>query len=105
FVLPAGRTTFSYGAIVANDAGFDGVDRDAGAHAPGELPDAVLGFLLPSRFCPSDELAPVAWERFGAVPTGWGRVESVAGWANEHVTFRYGSSSPTKTAADAYRDR
>jgi transglutaminase-like putative cysteine protease len=105
FLLPAGRATFSYRATVANDAGFDPVDHSAVEHDPLALPDDVLGFLLPSRYCPSDELAAVACERFGAVPAGWDRVESIARWANGHLTFRYGSSSPTKTAADAYRDR
>jgi transglutaminase-like putative cysteine protease len=103
--LPEGRSSFDYRARVRNDAGFDVVDLDACEVAVGELPDETLGFLLPSRFCPSDELAPAAFERFGATAPGWGRVDAIAAWANEHLTFAYGSSAPTKTAADAISDR
>jgi transglutaminase-like putative cysteine protease len=103
--LPAGRAAFSYDALVGNDAGFDAVDRDAAELDAADLPDDVLQYVLPSRFCPSDQLAATAIERFGTAARGWSRVEDIVGWANGHLTFAYGSSSPTKTAADAYADR
>ena len=103
--LPAGRATFTYDAVVTNDAGFDPVDQTATEVPTSELPDDVMGFLLPSRYCPSDDLASTAWERFGTAAPGWARVSDIAAWTNEHLTFAYGSSSPTKTAADALRDR
>jgi len=103
--LQRGRTTFSYRATVRNDAGFDAVNPRAGEVDPAALPDTALAFLLPSRYCPSDELADVAGQRFGRHDRGWARVEDIAGWANARLTFAYGSSSPTKTAVDAYRDR
>jgi transglutaminase-like putative cysteine protease len=103
--LPAGRSSFTYRARVRNDAGFDLVDLDACEVAVGDLPDDTLAFLLPSRFCPSDELATAAFERFGSTAPGWGRVDAIASWVNDHLTFAYGSSAPTKTAADALRDR
>ena len=103
--LARGRSTFTYRATVSNDAGFDAVGTDAVEVVPADVPDGALTFLLPSRFCPSDELAAVACELFGARDRGWARVEDVVGWANGHLTFAYGASSPTKTAADAFRDR
>lgn len=103
--LGRGESGFAYRATVRNDAGFDAVAADAVEVPPAELPDEALTFLLPSRYCPSDELAANACELFGTRDRGWARVEDVAGWANGHLTFAYGSSSPTKTAADAYRDR
>ena len=102
--LPAGRSEFGFDALVANDDGFDVVGPDAGQRPPAELPDDVLVFLLPSRFCPSDELAAAALERFGSVAPGWGRAAKIAEWVHDHVTFAYGSSSPTKTAADVLAD-
>ena len=36
--------------------------------------------------------------------SGWQRVDAIAAWTNSHLTFAYGSSSPTKTAADALGD-
>jgi transglutaminase-like putative cysteine protease len=99
-----GPQGFTFSAVVRNDAGFDDIDVTASELPPAELPDEALTFLLPSRFCPSDELAPLAASLFGERPRGWRRVDDIAGWANGHLTFAYGSSSPTKTAADAYRD-
>jgi transglutaminase-like putative cysteine protease len=103
--LPPGRSTFGYHAIVTNDVGFDAIDAHAAEVDADALPAETLSFLLPSRFCPSDELAATACQLFGTRDRGWARVEDVAGWANDHLTFAYGSSSPTKTAADAFRDR
>jgi transglutaminase-like putative cysteine protease len=103
--LPAGRRSFSYTAAISNDAGFDKVRHDAAELAPADLPDDALAFLLPSRYCPSDELAATAGELFGAIAPGWRRIEAIAGWVNRHLTFAYGSSSPTKSATEAYRDR
>ena len=50
---------------------------------------------------------PTSWRRWPASasdrrrPAGPGSTPSPA-WTNEHLTFAYGSSSPTKTAADAF---
>jgi transglutaminase-like putative cysteine protease len=103
--LPAGRSAFTYRATVRNDAGFDHDDVDAHEVPVGDLPDHTLAFLLPSRYCPSDELASVALDQFGTMAPGWRRVDAIAGWVHAHLDFAYGSSSPTKTAADALRDR
>ena len=103
--LPAGRSAFTYRATVRNDAGFDHDDVDAREVPVGDLPDHTLAFLLPSRYCPSDELASVALDQFGTMEPGWRRVDAIAGWVHAHLDFAYGSSSPTKTAADALRDR
>ena len=72
--------------------------------APAELPDDVLIFLLPSRYCPSDLLAQHAYNTFGALESGWNRVDSISGWTHDHVTFDYAASSPSKTAADVLAD-
>ena len=46
----------------------------------------------PTNWPPSRASASAARRR------GWERIEAVASWVNEHLTFRYGSSSPTKDA-------
>ena len=74
-LLPPGPSTFTYRATVSNDVGFDTVHTDAGETDPVALPDDVLVFLLPSRYCPSDasaahRLAPVR----NPVEPGWSRV-------------------------------
>ncbi len=41
------------------------------------LPDEVLGFVMPSRFCLPDELGHEAWQRFGDLAPGWARVQAI----------------------------
>ena len=102
--LPAGHAAFSYAATIINDAGFDDIDRHAPERLPSELPDDALVFLLPSRYCPSDLLAEQAYDTFGEIEPGWNRVDTVAGWTHDHVTFDHTASSPAKTAADVLAD-
>jgi len=78
---------------------------DAAELAPQDLPHEVLVYTLPSRFCPSDELADDAWRLFGSVPPGWGRVQTICDWVHAEVTFGYLNTSPLATAVDVLNTR
>jgi transglutaminase-like putative cysteine protease len=67
------------------------------------LPDEVLNFVMPSRFCLPDELGHEAWQRFGHLEPGWGRVQAIVDYVHGHLEFVPGASNPWTTAADAYR--
>jgi transglutaminase-like putative cysteine protease len=67
------------------------------------LPDDVLCFVMPSRFCLPDELGHEAWQRFGALTPGWGRVQAIVDYVHDYLQFVPGASNPWTTAADAYR--
>lgn len=41
------------------------------------LPAEVLSVVMPSRFCLPDGLGHEAWQRFGHISPGWGRVQAV----------------------------
>ena len=69
-----------------------------------QLPDEVLQFLLPSRYCESDQLSSFAWSTFGHVPRGAQRVQAVCNWVNGHLTFGYGFAQPTRTAIGAFHE-
>ena len=75
---------------------------DAGEVAPADLPDEALMFVLPSRYCESDVLADEAFRLFGSVQPGWARVQAVSDWANGHLGFQYGASSPSFSARDVF---
>jgi transglutaminase-like putative cysteine protease len=81
----------------------DGLDTDASETPVADLPDEVLAYVLPSRFCLPDELGGEAWERFGDLPPGWTRVQAVVDFVHNHLAFVPGSSNPWTTAADAFR--
>jgi transglutaminase-like putative cysteine protease len=99
-MLPAGRSALRFGAVVlvpdaAEDAGWRAPELP-----PDELPDEVLIYTLPSRYCLPDMLGDEAWSRFGALPGGYSRVQAICDYVNSHLTFQYGRSGPQTTAAD-----
>jgi transglutaminase-like putative cysteine protease len=102
--LPAGITTVRYDALVDVDDIVDPVDENARQLPVDQLPDDVLVYMLPSRFCLSDELADEAWRRFGTLTGGWQRVQAVVDFVHNALQFGYGSSTPTTTAVDALRN-
>jgi transglutaminase-like putative cysteine protease len=103
--LPAGRSVIRSDAHAEVSPEGDGVDGDAVEVPPEALPDTVLSYTLPSRFCPSDELGDVAWGLFGATPPGWTRVQTISDWVHEAVAFDDGGSASTATALDVLAAR
>ena len=67
------------------------------------LPDEVLNYVMPSRFCLPDELGHEAWQRFGDLEPGWTRVQAIVDFVHHHLEFTSGGSNPWTTAADAHR--
>jgi transglutaminase-like putative cysteine protease len=104
-VLPVGRSTFRYEADVDVPDATDDADDSAGEVPPEALPDDTLIYTLPSRYCLPDVLGNEAWARFGSHPPGYQRVQAICDHVNSHLTFRYGSSTATTTAADVNRTR
>ena len=63
-----GRTVrVSYRATALVPDATEDVDLDAPEVLPSELPDDVLLYTLPSRYCLPDVLGQEAWTRFGDV--------------------------------------
>jgi transglutaminase-like putative cysteine protease len=101
-LIPAGETTVLYDALVDVPERIDEAAAWATVRPVDQLPDDALVYLLPSRFCPVDELADEAWATFGSLPRGWDLVASVCDWVHDHVDFAYGSSTPSTTARDVF---
>ena len=96
--LKAGQTTVRFLARAnVSDEG-DPIHERAELDPPMGLPDEVLQFLVPSRYCESDQVAGLAWSTFGNIESGWGKVQSVCDWVHDRTEFRYGSSSPGYSA-------
>ncbi len=70
-----------------------------------ELPDHVLPYLLPSRFCPSDVMSQEAQILFGQLARGAGRVNYVCQWIRDNIAYQIGTSHPTTSALDAFNQR
>lgn len=100
--LPAGESTLRYDAVVAVPDATEDVDTDAAEVPARDLPDDVLLYTMPSRYCLPDVLGDEAWRRFGSHAPGYRRVQAICDHVHRHLAFAYGSSAPTTTAADAY---
>jgi transglutaminase-like putative cysteine protease len=103
--IPDGRSSLSYDALVEVDGSPDPVRASAREVAADELPADSLVFTLPSRYCPSDELADTAWALFGSVNPGWSRVQAICDWVHHAIEFDYGNTTPLTTAVDVYEAR
>ncbi len=104
-LAPAGRITFTADFVVADAGRPDPSVLDLPQHEVADLPDEVLVYLLGSRYCDTDRLSDVAWARFGPVPAGGARVQSILDYAHGRVEFGYHHASPSRTAYGAHEDQ
>jgi Transglutaminase-like enzymes, putative cysteine proteases len=69
------------------------------------LPDSVLQFLLPSRYCPSDTMGALALEAARGAAPGYDQVEAIRAWIHDNVEYRYGTSDPSTSARETAEQR
>lgn len=69
------------------------------------LPESALVYLLGSRYCETDLLSAMAWQRFGGVPGGWQRVQAICDFVHGHIQFGYPHARRTRSAFEAYNER
>src|SRR5437588_955794 len=100
FVMSPGEQVLRYDAVVEVSESADEVAPNAVQMPVEELPDDVLLYTLPSRFCLSDVLSDKAWQLFGSIEPGWVRVQAICDWVHTNIRFQYGTSNSLTTAAD-----
>jgi transglutaminase-like putative cysteine protease len=104
-VAPPGRFVLSTDALI-NDSGQPDEVAPWAMQVPVELlPESALVFLLGSRYCETDLLSPVAWQRFGAGPGGWARVQAICDFVHGHIEFGYKHARRTRSAWEAYNEK
>ena len=83
----------------------EAMDRDEGAaFVPvQELPNDVLDFLLPSRYCESDRFNELACAITRDCDPGIDAVAGIERWLRDRIPFRPGSSDVPLSAAEVYR--
>lgn len=98
-IVPEGTMQIKVEAVVETDEDIS-IDFNAPADPIGQLPEEVLQYLLPSRYCPSDKV----WERAsnvaGELPPGYQQVEAIRKWINENIEYRYGTSDASTDALE-----
>src|ERR1700749_2423183 len=104
-VAPAGGVTLKGSALVRYSGLPDAVNPAAEQLPIDQLPDDLLLYLMPSRYCETDKLTDVAWSHFAKTKPGWARVQAIVDFVHEHVTFGYEHASFMKSAHDVYEQR
>ncbi|RZL89742.1 MAG: transglutaminase family protein [Variovorax sp.] len=70
-----------------------------------EVPNEILHYLMPSRYCESDLMSRCAQQLFGDLPPGIGRVQAIVDWIHDSITYEPGSSDSTTTAREVFVER
>ncbi|MDH3641935.1 MAG: transglutaminase family protein, partial [Gammaproteobacteria bacterium] len=65
-----------------------------------DLPDDVLVYLLPSRYCESDRFGEMATEIVGANHPGYAQVAAITDWVNANINNIPGSSTYPVSAVE-----
>jgi transglutaminase-like putative cysteine protease len=99
-----GPLRMTYEALVDNGER-RALPPNARQHAWTELPEDVLQYLTPSRYCPSDKFGRFAQREFAAIPAGGARVLAILDWIYSHVDYVAGVSVAETTAERTFIDR
>lgn len=103
--IPEGRSSLRYDAVVEVTDWPDPQRPEAREVSAFDLPSDTLPFTLPSRYCPSDQLADEAWALFGGIEPGWTRVQAICDWVHQSITFGYADTNPLHTAVEVFESR
>jgi transglutaminase-like putative cysteine protease len=103
-VVPTGSFQVKTTAMVETA---ETIDTAAGAaYMPAQnLPETVLQFLLPSRYCPSDRMGDLALEIVGDSTPGYDQVEAIRRWIQTNIRYSYGTSDASTWALDTIEQR
>jgi transglutaminase-like putative cysteine protease len=98
-VAPAGYFSVSTSADVLTA---DMVDKGPGACFVEiqNLPDAVLSYILPSRYCESDRFGDLARDITGGVQLGYDQVNKISDWIRSSIRYTPGSSAYPLSAVE-----
>jgi len=98
-IAPRGSFTVRTGALVMTA---DSIDQAPGAAFVEiqNLPDVVLSYLLPSRYCESDRFGQMATEITSGELLGYDQVAAIVSWIRTNINYSPGSSDLPVTAAE-----
>jgi transglutaminase-like putative cysteine protease len=98
-IAPTGPFTVRTSAEIMTE---DHVDQAFGAPFVEiqNLPDPVLSYLLPSRYCESDRFHQMATEITAGQQPGYDQVASIVTWLRNNISYRPGSSDIPVSAVE-----
>jgi transglutaminase-like putative cysteine protease len=66
------------------------------------LPENVLSYLLPSRYCESDRFHQMASEIAAGQQPGYNQVAAIVSWMQQRIRYQPGSSTTPLSATEVY---
>jgi transglutaminase-like putative cysteine protease len=104
-LLMPGRNDIWHDAVVSISSLPDNQGENVIMTRVDQLPESVLRYTLPSRYCDSDKLLDFAWQHFGQIPNGPLRVRAICDWVHENIDYRFGSGRPDLSASEVIERR
>lgn len=107
FVLPVGQVTITT-EVQAQVGPTKPIPYPVPAYMlVGNLPDEVMHYILPSRYCESDlpEISKLAMEIAGNFVPGYDQVEEIRKWIHQNVKYQYGVTDSSTTALNLAQNR
>jgi len=101
--VPPGQFSIRYLATMEVQAAE--IDFSAGELPLAKLPGESLAYLRSSRYCEVEAIYRFAVRKFGSIPRGYQRVESICEWVKTNVDYLVGSSTVTSGARDILATR
>jgi transglutaminase-like putative cysteine protease len=102
--IPPGIFQIKAAACVETADNVD-IEPDAMFMSVDLLPDSTLQFLLPSRYCQSDQMGQLALDIVGDRSPGYAQVDAIQQWIHQNVKYAYETSTSSTSAADIATDR
>jgi len=99
FTLTGGYLRLRYDAEVESLPSLED-PRAIRACRPGDVPLSTLPYLLPSRYCQSDQLMRFAYREFAGHPPGYEQVIAICNWIYANVDYLAGTTTPLTSAFD-----
>ncbi len=103
-VAPVGDITIYGDATIEDSGNVDRVNLAAREVPVPDLPDECLVYLMGSRYCETDKLSQTAWNMFGHLQPGWGRVQAICDFVHNHINFNYQQARSTRTAFETFSE-
>ncbi|WP_288425561.1 transglutaminase family protein [uncultured Spirosoma sp.] len=103
-IAPEGPFSINFSATVQTA---DDIDVAPGApYTPiEELPDELLHYTLPSRYCQSDMQGKLAADITNGALPGYDQVEAIRSWIHANIKYQYGTSNASTSAVDTAQSR
>lgn len=102
---PAGKLTLNNSFLVHDSGLHEETIPEAPVGDVSKLPDEVLVYLVPSRYCDADNLGTFAWNTFGHLSKSSSVVQAICDFTHNHIRFDYALARNTRTASQGFYEQ